>query len=505
MWLNHRLITRVPFLVVAALLIARPVVAQAPPAAKLALSKLPENAQSDLVENPVTFSLVQLSGVEESLKAVDAALKKAGYQSKVSSSKAEQYDKGNELMDRKGGGPMGWKEFYGTTAEKYFYHPVDPNTTYHNPVPISQRPPQFDYIYRANTQQSQKAKDEVAALGDKIDKLLERKRQLESQQVRLWARVSAALIAQRELIDRPLYSYHLKVADGANGPAPINSQRLVAVESSAQFLRVIARAVASFDDSANDAQAGVFLSLKENSEKARKEMMLALAAVTEPEVVKEVQPISDLAKRLTAVASSAVESKRSASEADKAGDDQLKLASRGLLQAAIIDLPYKVASLDDGIVKLASDWKLIPVPDKPLPEIIVKQVAAAANPADAPRPVASRTQAVSTPRSVSPNGTGAIDAMKRKVTLKAPYPLSYPGAPTDRLSVQYAVMELLKQANVPTRYDFNKSQANVGELARRWVYPNVIDKPCDTALQEVLSPLALTLDLEDGKLVLKRK
>jgi hypothetical protein len=470
----------------------------------LAPAKLPENAQSDLVDNPVTFRLVQLAGVEESLKAVDAALKKAGYKSKENSSKAEQFEKGNELMDRKGGGPMAWKEFYGTTAEKFFYHPTDPNTTYHNPVPISQRPPQFDYIYRANTQQSQKAKDEVAALGTKADKLLERKRQLESQQARLWARISAALIAQRELNDRPLYEYHLKVGDDADGSARLNSQRVIAVEASAQYVRVLARAIGTFDDSGNDDQTAVFLALKQNSEKARKEMMLALAAVNEPGVAKEVQPLSELAKRLTAVTNSAAESQGAASDADKAGDDQLKLASRGLFQTAIIDLPYKVASLDDGIVKLAADWKLIPTADKPLPEIVLKRVAAA-RPADAPGPVAARTQAVSTPRSAPPNGNGAVDAMKRKVTLKAPYPLSYPGAPTDRLSVQYAVMELLKQANVPTRYDFNKSQANVGELARRWVYPNVIDRPCDAALQEVLSPLGLTLDLESGKFVLKRK
>jgi hypothetical protein len=74
-----------------------------------------------------------------------------------------------------------WNEFYGSTTEKFFYHPVDPQTTYHTStvlrqmgssqddkvgsgVPASQslsihqRPPQFDYIYRANRDAKRRAR-----------------------------------------------------------------------------------------------------------------------------------------------------------------------------------------------------------------------------------------------------------------------------------------------------------------------------------------------------------
>src|SRR5207237_1011388 len=79
-----------------------------------------------------------------------------------------------------------WQDFYGRTAEKFFYHPTDRNSTYHTEtvltqrpqkdasgeggvpaaqgVPAHQRPPQFDYIYRANTDAQKQAEAEVATM-----------------------------------------------------------------------------------------------------------------------------------------------------------------------------------------------------------------------------------------------------------------------------------------------------------------------------------------------------
>ena len=145
------------------------------PAAELSPAKLPDNTQSELVDNPVTFRLVQLAAVETSLKLVDDALQQAGHKSNYMANKANDAENKNTTMDTLGGGPIAWDKFYGKTAEKFFYHPTDPNTTYHNPQPVSQRPPQFDYVYRANSTQAENARQEVAALSGKIDKLLERK------------------------------------------------------------------------------------------------------------------------------------------------------------------------------------------------------------------------------------------------------------------------------------------------------------------------------------------
>jgi serine/threonine protein kinase len=98
---------------------------------------------------------------------------------------------------------------------------------------------------------------------------------------------------------------------------------------------------------------------------------------------------------------------------------------------------------------------------------------------------------------------GVVPNLQRNVTLRSPYPSSYPGAPRNKISVQYAVMELLRQAG--GRYDFQKSQANVGELARRWVTPNVVNESCESALSQILGPLGLTYELVGGEVVLERK
>jgi hypothetical protein len=94
-------------------------------------------------------------------------------------------------------------------------------------------------------------------------------------------------------------------------------------------------------------------------------------------------------------------------------------------------------------------------------------------------------------------------SLRTKVSLKSPYPQSYSGAPTDKISVQYAAMEILKQAGV--NYDFKKSQANVGEVARRWITPNIVEAPCDTALAQILGSAGLTYEIDNGNVVLKRK
>ena len=115
-------------------------------------------------------------------------------------------DDRNELMDRFGGGPVKWSEFYGKTAEKFFYHPVDQSTSYHTitlltqqhsmpdqtpgkvaagqGVPLSQRPPQFDYIYRANQDAKDRAEKEATELRSKHNALVARRKALEEDQKR---------------------------------------------------------------------------------------------------------------------------------------------------------------------------------------------------------------------------------------------------------------------------------------------------------------------------------
>ncbi len=94
------------------------------------------------------------------------------------------------------------------------------------------------------------------------------------------------------------------------------------------------------------------------------------------------------------------------------------------------------------------------------------------------------------------------DPFATKVTLTKPYPLSYEGAESDRISVQYAVIELAKQAKLG--YDFGASQANAGEVCRKYITPEIERMPLREALAKILKPEALTYDIRDGKIVLKK-
>jgi hypothetical protein len=105
----------------------------------------------------------------------------------------------------------------------------------------------------------------------------------------------------------------------------------------------------------------------------------------------------------------------------------------------------------------------------------------------------------------TPGGGGKVDreferALDKPVTLVSPYLSSYPGAPKDKLAVQYAVVAVLNQAGIG--YDWGASATNIGATARRFVRPNITNATCREALSSILTPLSLTYTISDGKLVL---
>jgi hypothetical protein len=103
----------------------------------------------------------------------------------------------------------------------------------------------------------------------------------------------------------------------------------------------------------------------------------------------------------------------------------------------------------------------------------------------------------------SPSSSRATDdQLATKVTLTQPYPLSNAGDETNRITVQYAVTQLAKQAKLG--YDWDASQANAGEVCRKYITPEVEGIPLREALAEILTPEALTYDIRDGKIVLKK-
>jgi predicted small lipoprotein YifL len=94
------------------------------------------------------------------------------------------------------------------------------------------------------------------------------------------------------------------------------------------------------------------------------------------------------------------------------------------------------------------------------------------------------------------------DQLATKVTLTQPYPLTNVGDETNRITVQYAVIQLAKQAKLG--YDWDASQANAGEVCRKYITPEVEGIPLREALAEILTPEALTYDIQSGKIVLKK-
>ena len=84
-----------------------------------------------------------------------------------------------------------------------------------------------------------------------------------------------------------------------------------------------------------------------------------------------------------------------------------------------------------------------------------------------------------------------------------PYPASYPGAPTDKLSIQYAVMEILKQVRL--KYDFNGSRNRTDPVCRQWCQPHIVNQPWPAALETILAPVGLSYDLNGDTVILKRK
>jgi len=90
-----------------------------------------------------------------------------------------------------------------------------------------------------------------------------------------------------------------------------------------------------------------------------------------------------------------------------------------------------------------------------------------------------------------------------KVTLVKPYPLCYAGAPTDKISVQYAVMEVAKQAGY--EYDWSTSYENTNPVCRQWLTMEFKNLPFKEAMGRILDDRGLTYEITNRAIVLKKR
>jgi hypothetical protein len=91
----------------------------------------------------------------------------------------------------------------------------------------------------------------------------------------------------------------------------------------------------------------------------------------------------------------------------------------------------------------------------------------------------------------------------RNVTITSPYPRDYPDAPTDKISVQYAVIAVARQVGIA--YDWDPSFKNTDPVCRQWITPQIVRMPFPQAMEMILRPVGLTYTIINGKIVLGRR
>ena len=322
------------------------------------------------------FLMERLASLEASLDAVESAIAKTSGKRGLKLGDARRAEANNTMMDRKGGGPMKWNEFYGTTAEKFFYHPVDPNTSYHTEtalrqmgnaqdskvaegvpasqsVPVHQRPPQFDYIYRANRDAKERADIEAAALQGKLDELNFRRTRLEEEQAELWCRLAFRPIQRLNIPRKPVLRFRLE-PPGTEGA---DLQRTAALQAAAKFL---ATAMVIIEKAETD-QATAFGNIRTIVTNARNDLDDSL--VSADGLAEEAQDRKTnigkfvaLAQLLDDTSNNLSESFVVAMDGDRFKDVARKERFRGLLQRSLVDYAQIILALDELTGGMKTEW-----------------------------------------------------------------------------------------------------------------------------------------------------
>ena len=368
------------------------------------------------MDQRLVFFTIQLSSVETSLAAINRAVGLLGNQQAVHKLDATKARQANEAMDRNAGGPVPWTEFYGRTAEKFFYHPTDRNSSYHTltvlkqespawdnasgqgvpsrqGLPVHQRPPQFDYIYRANNNAEQRAQEEVARLGNNAAALLARRAQLEAEQSALWCKIGFHSVAGRELLSKPLYFCDLK---NAGTDSAETRQKLEALRAALDFLRNGNKLAAMVEQGVDAAAARCYSQLQAGVEAARAELQRRL--MQQAAVAGDIGDSHTLlgrfaavAKRMSEVSANITDAYRLALDGDKAGDQGRKLTFRSQLQQSLMLCAEALLAGDECVTDLAREWKVQPA----------TQTTAPASTTVQPQLAAPALRAVETPKATA--------------------------------------------------------------------------------------------------------
>ena len=344
------------------------------------------------IDERLIFLMVRLANTESSLEAVEKVIGAGSRKASARISESKRAIGENEKMDRKGGGPMKWSQFYGTTAEKFFYHPTDRNSSYHTAtvlspqppqsdnqtgpgipsrqgLPVHQRPPQFDYIYRANEGAAANAETEAAGLRGKVEALTARRRNLELEQVALWVEIAFRAAAHFELNRKPVFRFE-PVLPADDPDAKLHADIM---KTSAEFMRV---ALAIVDEAPKD-QDGTLTRIKPAIVQAREKLddsWLRLAIDTSDRNTVEGRFFA-LSKRLNDVSRNLTESYEISIDGDINADEVRKDTFRGQLQDSLISYAQIVLALDEMATQMKDQWNVKPDLDQPYTTVSLSSIA----------------------------------------------------------------------------------------------------------------------------------
>jgi hypothetical protein len=329
----------------------------------------PSTAPAPALTDRQASLLMQLSEAEANIKTINQALIRTGYKVGLAYQQIESSQKGNEIMDRKGGGPVGWEQFYGSTAAGFNYHSsfdvhaqrangystLDAHANGSRLTPI-QRPQQFDYIYRANDEQVSRAQEQIAALSQNQAALLTRRQQHEMNQSRIWTEFSWEQIRDQEIPFRPLYRFKLQPDD----------VHTAVLRGPVLFLRTADKALALALDSMDGDQSAVFSALSQRIKTAYGALQESMADVMyspqlSPTDAKDADAIKTLCKNVTEECSVIADNFTQAMQSDAAKEDASKLAYRAQLQSSLARLSTLMSDLDHHINTEAATWHITPI------------------------------------------------------------------------------------------------------------------------------------------------
>ena len=314
--------------------------------------------------------LLQLADAEANIQAINKALRVTGYKVGLAYDRIASNEKGNEMMDRKGGGPVRWDDFYGTTARAFYapnstatYHREGNGTVVDSKVAVDmtplKRPRQFDFIYKANADQISHASDQLRSLQHDQVALLARRKTHENSQSRLWATIAFEQVKDREIALEPLCRFKLAGATRAE-----NAKSRI-VRPLALFLRTADKVVADALESIDADQDGTFADMNSRMKTAYAALQTSLAdAVLAVDLKADDKTRAEAmklrCKQIAEQCSVIADNYHNALDRDKASEDTSKLEFREQLQASLSKLAGAISDLDGQINEAATAWGIVP-------------------------------------------------------------------------------------------------------------------------------------------------